>query len=270
LQILGDLVAVEVSDNEEARSNHDRPDLVHRIDDDHTLGDLLRPGGRLHRRPRRRAVHRGVAGLDERRPLLPDRQPDLLLHPADDPDHDVLRPDLDQGVATKHPHRHQGRPDGAHAAEIEGESGEDAGGGGDPVRGVLATPVRDLRPHQARRRGGGLGGGGAVDRRPHSAVAGGVQLVHQPGAVRLLQQEVQEGVRRHHQEQEVLRQVEVLRDGGDDVVVDEHEEVVALLQQQLVDEEGAPPGRRRLLHLQQYGCLSPGNGRHPVVLVKKS
>lgn len=58
----------------------------------------------------------------------------------------------------------------------------------------------------------------------------------------------------------MLRPAEVLRDRGDDVFVDQHEEVVPLLQQQLVDEEDAGAEQRRVLHLQQYRCLSPGNG----------
>lgn len=112
-------MAVEVSNNETPRPNHDNVHLVPGAHHHDTVGHLLRPGGHLHGRPGDPDVHRGVAGLAERRPLLPHRQHDLLLHPAHDPHHHVLRAHLDQSVEAQHPHRHQRRADGAHAAEVE-------------------------------------------------------------------------------------------------------------------------------------------------------
>ena len=144
-------MAPEVSNNEEAGSHDDRGDLVHRPDDHITVVAFLRSGGDLQRRPEPEALPGGVAAPQGRHPLLPDRQSNVVLHPPHDTDLTLLHPDLDQGMATAHPVRHEGRSDGEDTAEVEGEGGEDAGGGRDPVRAVVAASLRDLHGDQTRR-----------------------------------------------------------------------------------------------------------------------
>lgn len=131
--------------HETPRTDNDHLHLVHRPNDDPSLGHILRPGCHLWRRAGRPIVHRSVAGLHERSSLLPDRQPGLLLYPTDDPHYTMLRFDLDQSMEKKYTDRHQGRTDGENAAEIEGQGGKDVGGGSNTVRIVMAAIIRDLR-----------------------------------------------------------------------------------------------------------------------------
>lgn len=113
-------MAVKVSNHETPGEDNDRLHLVHRFNNDPPMGHILRPGGHLRRRAGRPIMYRSVAGLHERRPLLPNRQPGVLLHPTNDSHHAMLRVDLDQGVEKEHTDGYQRRADGEDAAEVEG------------------------------------------------------------------------------------------------------------------------------------------------------
>ena len=225
-------MAPEVSNNEEASSHDDRGDLVHRPDNHIPVAALLRPGGDLRRRSEPEALPGGVAAPGGRHPLLPDRQSNVVLRPAHDTHLPLLHSDLDQSMATAHPVRHEGRPDGEDTAKVEGEGGEDAGRRRDPVRAVMAASLRDLHGDQTRRRRRREGGRDPAYRHADRSMARRQQLLHQPDPLRFLQQEIPAWLRRHPQERTLLRQDQVLRDGGHDVLVDQHEEVVVLRQQQ--------------------------------------
>jgi len=148
---------------------------------------------------------------------------------------------------------------------VVGAGCQDAGGGGDSFRTVLAPAVRDIRPDQAGRRHGGLGGGRSRRGNSDRPVAWRLQFLHQPDPVRFLQQQVQERLRRYFAEQALLWPSSVLRNGGcRRIVLSQYAQVVLLLKQQLVDTQastsyraaGAGRGRTRpcrvgrLLHLQ--------------------
>ncbi|RZF37468.1 hypothetical protein LSTR_LSTR016955, partial [Laodelphax striatellus] len=112
----GDLVPAEVSDHNAARAHNNRSDLAGGSHDHAPLGAVLRRG-HLQRGARRAHVRGGVARLPERQHLLPVRQPHHVLHCANDTHIALLHTHLDQSVQTPHTQRHQGRADGAHAAE---------------------------------------------------------------------------------------------------------------------------------------------------------
>lgn len=127
-----------------------------------------------------------MARPPQRVSIFPHRQLPLLLHPTHDPHLYVLRSHLDQGMEKNYPIRHQGRSDGADAAEVQSESSQDARGRSHPVCAILAAIVRHLRKDQVRRRDRDVGGRNPAHRHPHSAVVGSFQLLHQPHSVRIL------------------------------------------------------------------------------------
>lgn len=175
-----------------------------------------------------------------------------MLRGADGGHLAVLRDDLDQGVAADDTDGQQGRADGAHPAEEQGEGGQDAGDGGHTVRGLVAAAVRDIRAHQAGRPahvvGGGLPAGGHADR----AVAGRVQQLHQPGAVRVLQQEVPARVHRGAAEPPVLRHAAVQRERHvRQLVVGRQGGVVLHHQPSRVHQAPGQPGDQRVVHIQR-------------------
>ena len=139
-------------DNKTTCANNDFSNLDDCADNHHTLGHILRLGGSLQRRSARPALHRSVARVHERRPVLPHRKHGFLLHTAHDTNYHVLRPHLDKSLETKHTHGHEGCPNGAHAAEIQGESGKNAGGGGNSVRRFVAASVRHFCQDKIRGR----------------------------------------------------------------------------------------------------------------------
>lgn len=67
-----------------------------------------------------------------------------MLRGAHDSDIIVLHNDMDQGMAQDHTDGQQGRTDGTHTAEEQGEGGENVGHGGHTVRGLVVTVVRDI------------------------------------------------------------------------------------------------------------------------------
>lgn len=85
---------------------------------------------------------------------------------------------MGQGMAEAHPHRHQGRPNGTNATEIQSESGQNVGGRRDFIRVILAAALRDLCPDQVRRRDRKLGGRGAANRHTDSSVVRSLELLH--------------------------------------------------------------------------------------------
>ncbi|CAB0038605.1 unnamed protein product [Trichogramma brassicae] len=100
-----------------------------------------------------------------------------------------------------------------------------------------------------------MGGGAAADRHADRPVAGLLQFLHQSDPVRVLQQEVPQGLHGHHQVGPVLRQAALLRDRGDHVVVHVDAQVLVLREQQLVAEArfsraAGAPGQQRVVHLQ--------------------
>lgn len=133
-----------MSDNETSRSHHDHHNMVSSPHHDHTLGHLLRLGAPLQRRPRRHALHGGLARQHGRRFILSNRQHGVLLHSTPNPNHYVLRSHLDQGVEEEHPHRHQGCADGTFTTKIEGEGGQNACCCRDSLCAILASIVRDF------------------------------------------------------------------------------------------------------------------------------
>lgn len=256
-----------MSDHNTPRTHHDSGDMDNRRDHDDTVGAVLRPGGHLQRRSGRTAVHRSLARIPGRLAVLSGRQLAVLLHTAHDSHLVVLHTDLGESVQTPHPQRHQGRADRAHAAEVEGEGGEDAGGRRDTVRTVVAAVVRDIRQDKVGRRHRGLGRGHTDGRDADRPVAGSLQLLYQPHPVRVLQQQVQTGIRGDTEEQTLLQHTALLRHRGHgQLVVGQHEEVVLLRQQQqLHHTPGAAAaaaarltdgGRQRVLHLQQHRRLN--------------
>lgn len=96
--------------------------------------------------------------------------------------------------------RHARRRHGEHAAEVQGQSREDARGSRDSVRPVLVSAVPHLREDKAGWSHPEVGGRHLPVRDAAGAVAGRVQLLHQPDPVRFLQQEVPQGLRGYHQE----------------------------------------------------------------------
>lgn len=106
----------------------------------------------------------------------------------------------------------QGRADGAHTAEEQGKSGEDVGHGGHPVRRLVVPAVRDIRPDQTGRTTNVLGRGFPARGHADRTMAGRVQQLHQPGAVRVFQQEVPPRFHRRVAEQELLGHVEIQRE----------------------------------------------------------
>lgn len=202
-------------------------------------------------------MQRGVAEQHERRDVLPRGEPPLLLRAAARPHLAVLRPHLDQGVAAVHPVRLQGRADGADAAKVQSQGGEDAGRGGHPVRVVVAAALHHLRARQAGRRPISLGGGGGGHGDARGAVARGVQLVHQPHPVRLLQQQVPARLPGHPAVAALLRPPALLRDGGHGrLVVGVHAQEFVLRDQRVVDASRAAAGR---------GARAGGRGARPRV-----
>lgn len=88
-----------------------------------------------------------MARFHGRSSVLLDWEHGILLYPAYDSYHHVLRPDLDKGVEEKHTYGHQRCSNGENATEVQGESGKDAGSRCYPVRTVLAAAVRDICPN---------------------------------------------------------------------------------------------------------------------------
>jgi len=104
------------------------------------------------------------------------------------------------------------RANGAHPATEQGQGGQDAGHGGGAVRRVVDAAVRDIRPDQAGRPAGAVGGGLPAGGHADRPVAGRVQQLHQPGAVRVLQPEVPARLHRGAAEPPVLRHAPVQRE----------------------------------------------------------
>ena len=144
-------MAAQVSDNEEAGSPDDRGNLGHRAAGNAAVARVLRPSAHLQGRPGAEALPGDVAAAGRRRPLLPRRQPHALLRRPHDPHFLMLRPHLYQGVAAPYPQRHQGRPDGAAPAEVEGQGRQDAHRRRHSLRALLAAALRHFHAHQARR-----------------------------------------------------------------------------------------------------------------------
>lgn len=144
-------MAAQAANLQAARPPHDSRHLGDSAGHHGAVGAVLQAGAavpRHARRPRGAALHGGVAGRHERLAVLSARQSDRLLPGAHAADHALLRADLDQGVASLHSERLEGRPDGPHAAKVQDQGGEDADRGGDPVRGVMAAVVLHFRTHQ--------------------------------------------------------------------------------------------------------------------------
>lgn len=106
----------------------------------------------------------------------------------------VLRDDMDKGVAADDTDGQQGRADGTDTAEEQSQGGQDAGHGGNTVRRVMVAAVRDIHADQVRWPAQVVGGGRTVNSHAGRTVAGRLQQFNQPGAVRVLQQEVSAGV----------------------------------------------------------------------------
>lgn len=79
---------------------------------------------------------------------------------------------MDQGVAQAYTYRHEGRPDGEDTAKVEGEGGQDAGRGGDTLRTLMVTSLRDLCRDQAGWRCGGGRGRDSTDRHTDRPMVG--------------------------------------------------------------------------------------------------
>jgi len=177
-----------------------------------------------------------------------------VLRGSDDSDIVVLRDDMDQGVAPDHTNGQQGRADGAHTAKEQGEGGQDAGHGGDPVRRVVVPAVRDIRADQAGWPAHVLGGGLLARGHADRTVAGRVQQLYQPRAVRVLQQEVPPRLHRRAAEQELLGHVAVQRERHFGQLLVGQQGVLLHHQPPRVHQTTGQPGDQRVLHIQRLNC----------------
>lgn len=197
----------------------------------------------------------GVAGLrGGRQHVLLGGEPGPVLRGAHGGHIAVLRDDMDQGVAADDTDGQQGRADGAHTAEEQGEGGENVGHGGHTVRGVVAAAVRDIRPDQAGRPAGAVGGGLHAGGHADRPVAGRVQQLHQPGAVRVLQQEVPPRLHRRAAEQEPVRHAQVQRERQLGQLVVGQQGVVLHNQPSRLHQTTGQPGDERVLHIQRMNA----------------
>lgn len=239
-------------DNDAPRPVHHSHHLAGVDHDHHPVGAVLRHGGHIQGRTQSGTVPGGVARLPGRQPVLPAGQPGPVLRGAHGGHIAVLRDDLDQGVAAHHTHGQQGRADGAHPAEEQGQGGKDAGHGGHPVRGVVDAAVRDIRAHQARRPAHVVGRGLPAGGHAHRPVAGRVQQLHQPGAVRVLQQEVPARFQRRAPEPQLLGHAPVQRERRVRRVLVRRQGVLLLHHQPpRVHPAAGQPGDQRVVHIQR-------------------
>lgn len=74
-----------------------------------------------------------------------------MLRATHDPHNSVLHRHMDKGVEAKHTERHQGRPNGTIAAEIQSQGRQDAHRRRHSLRTVLAAALRYFRSYQAWR-----------------------------------------------------------------------------------------------------------------------
>lgn len=249
LQISSYLVPVEMPDHDAPSPIHHRRDLACVDDHNHTVGAVLRHGGHIQRRSESGTVFGGVAGLSGRKPVLPAGQPGPLLRGADDRDIAVLRDDMDQGVAPDDTNGQQGRPDGTDPAEEQGEGGENAGHGRHPVRRVVVPAVRDIRPDQTGRPAHVLGRGFPARGYANRPVAGRVQQLHQPGSVRVLQQEVPPGIHGGVAEPELLGNAPVQRERDVRQFLVGQQGILLHHQPSRVHQAAGQPGDERVLHI---------------------
>lgn len=249
LQVPGHLVPVEVSDHDAPGTVHHRHHLAGVHHDHYTVGAVFRHGGHIQGRAQPGTVPGGVAGLPGREPVLPAGQPGPVLPGAHGGHITVLRDDLDQGMAPDHTDGQQGRADGAHPAEEQGEGGQDAGHGGHTVRGVLVPVVRDIRPDQAGWPAHVLGGGFPAGGHANCPVAGSLKQLHQPGSVRVFQQEVPTWVHRRAPEPELLGHAPVQRERGLHKFVVGQQGVLLHYQPSRVHQTAGQPGNQRVLHI---------------------
>lgn len=251
LQVFGDLVPVEVSDHHAPSPVHNRDNLVGVDDYNDPVGVVLRHGGHIQGRAQPGTVPGGVAGVPGREPVFPAGQPRAVLRGADGGHIAVLRDDMDQGVATDHTDGQQGRADGAHTAEEQGEGGENADHGRHTFRRVVAAAVRDIHAHQTGRPAHVLGRGLPARGHADRPVAGRVQQLHQPGAVCVLQQEVPPRVHGRAAEQKLLGHRQVQRERGCKLVVVRQQSVLLHHQSSRVHQASGQPGDQRVLHIQR-------------------
>lgn len=162
------------------------------------VGPVLHPAASSPQHPGSRSVRRAVAGRDLVHALLHPRSPRALLPVPAVPHYRVLLVHLDQSLAPTHPGRKQAH--GHHGSKVQAQGSQnDAGRGGD-LRHVMATALHHLHEDQAGQpsRGRHRGVEPHANTHPRGPVAWGVQQLHQPSTVRLLQPKVQEGLCGHH------------------------------------------------------------------------
>lgn len=159
-KVPGNLVPIKMPDHEAPGASHDHGHLVGRPDHHHSVGPVLRSGGRLQGDTRSGDLLGGLATRHGRQPVLLAGQFAALLHHPHHPHLDLLHSDLDTRGAPQHPDRHQGWPGGAHAAEVQIQGGQDAGGSRGAVCALLDAALRHFCQDQVWRRNHWQGGGG--------------------------------------------------------------------------------------------------------------